>query len=647
MTWLDRVTGALRVVLRTALLVTATAWVIDLPGMMGRAYYTEQYLALVAGLCTAMVLIEGVSAMGPVKLIANWLFTLIVLGLFVYVMMHYPDLQLDLALAPPSAVILGMVMIAGVLEATRRRTGLFLPILLFVMMGFAFIGPHLPDAFQTRPVSFPRLIVYLGLDTNALFGRVLAIASIIVVPFIVFGYLLNNFGGSAFFSSLAARLVGRFKGGPAKISVIGSATFGMVSGSAVANVVAVGSVSIPMMARAGYARHVAAAIEAVSSTGGQLMPPIMGASAFLMAEFLELPYRDVVAAAILPALFFYLALFLAVDFEARRLNVEGDPDAVLKLPGMETVADGRIRGWRYLIPVAVLIYLLFWENRTAEYAGLVSTAALIVTHLVFPLRDFANRARQTVKSLVQSMGAIPDIVLLAAAAGLIIGVLNLTGISFAITLQMLAVSAGSLGILLALTALLSLLLGLGMPTVGVYVLLATLAAPALVELGVPALGAHMYVLYFGMLSMITPPIAIASFAAATVAGTSPWQTSFASLKVGAGVYLIPVAFVLQPQLLFIGAWEDTVLAMIRLTVAVSLLTAAVLGHAARPVTMPMRLGAALLAIANILPFGVLQTDIVPWIAFAAGLAVLGLLVRPLRATAPLSRKEADHAGRPI
>lgn len=629
---------AAQTVLRALLVVIVAGWAFDVPGRMGIALYTEQFLALVIGVCTTTVLLEPGAGTPALIGWAKAAFALVVLALFAYVAVHYPQLQLSLATAPPAAVALGIVMIAGVLEGTRRKTGPFLPILVFLLIGFAFVGPHLPDAFETRPVSFSRLVVYLGLDTNALFGKILAIASIVVVPFIVFGYLLNAFGGSAFFSGLAMALVGRFRGGPAKVSVVGSAAFGMVSGSAVANVVAVGSVSIPMMARAGYARHVAAAIEAVSSTGGQLMPPIMGASAFLMAELLEIPYQTVVVAAILPALFFYVALFLAVDFEARRLDIAAGSS-------QDAAADQSVRrigGWQFLIPVAVLLYLLFVEKRTAEYAGLYSVIALIAVHLVFPFRDFVAKCRSVVDALLQSMAAISDIILIAATAGLIIGVLNVTGISFALTLQMLAISQNSLVLLLLLTAMLCIALGLGMPTVGVYVLLATLAAPALVELTIEPLAAHFYVLYFGMLSMITPPIAIASFAAATVAGTNPWKTSFASLRVGAGVYLIPVAFVLQPELLFIGDLADTAIAAVRLLISVALLTAVVVGHAARPISAPARLFGAGLALANILPFTGGVGDTVQWGAAAAGAVLLAVLIRSPRGPVDTAIKGAGH-----
>ena len=630
MPFVDRFIGAARLGLRVCLIVGIAAWAFDVPGRVGLALYTEQYLALVIGLCTALVLLEtgngGKAA--PVRW-AGIFFAALVCGLFAYVAVYYPRLQLSLASAPPQAVALGLIMIAGVLEATRRKTGPFLPILVLLLAAFAFVGPQLPDVFETRPVSFSRLVVYLGLDTNALFGKVMAIGAIVVVPFIVFGFLLNAFGGSAFFSGLATAAVGRFKGGPAKVSVVGSGAFGMVSGSAVANVVAVGSVSIPMMTRAGYAKHVAAAVEAVSSTGGQLMPPIMGASAFLMAELLELPYRTVVVAAILPAVFFYCALFLAVDFEARRLDIAADPSK----DGPDGPAAGRIVGWPFLIPVGVLLYLLFVENRTAEYAAIYSVIAVIAVHLLFPFRHFGAKVKQVAGALLESMSGITDIIMIAAAAGLIIGVLNITGISFAITLQMLAVSQHSLSLLLALTAVLCIALGLGMPTVGVYILLATLAAPALIELGIDPLAAHFYVLYFGMLSMITPPIAIASFAAATVAGSDPWKTSFASLRVGAGVYLIPVAFVLQPELLFLGELSDTLVAAARLLLSVALLTAVVIGHVARPLNPALRVAGGALGLVNIIPFSGAAADAVLWGGFALGLGVMALAVRPSARTA--------------
>ncbi|SEQ79459.1 TRAP transporter permease [Thalassovita taeanensis] len=630
------IASKVQLVLRVALILVIFGWILDIPGYFGKYYYTEQLLALVAGLAATITLTDPRWGRTPARATISLVLGLTVFIAFGYVSVRYPSLQLELASAPPGAVALGLLMVLGILEAARRQTGIFLPLLLLALVLFSmFIGPKLPDGFQTRELSFSRLSVYLALDTNALFSKILDIAAITVAPFIVFGFLLNAFGGSAVFSDLAAKLVGKYTGGPAKVSVVGSAAFGMVSGSAVANVVAVGSVSIPMMARAGYARHVAAAIEAVASTGGQLVPPIMGASAFLMAELLEMPYRDVALAAILPSLLFYAALMLAVDFEARRLKIGGTSDR-LELPAQNSDAPDKHR-WRYLIPVGILIYLLFFANRTAGSAGLWSAISIIAVHLIGPPAQIWHRLQDVWKGLLQSAAAISDIIILASAAGLIIGVLNLTGIAFQITLQMLAISGGDVGIMLLLTAGLSILLGLGMPTVGVYVLLATLAAPALIELGIQPIAAHMYVLYFGMVSMITPPIAIASFAAATVAAVSPWRTSFASLKVGAGVYLVPVAFVTQPELLLDGTLLETATALTRTLMGIGLLTLAAIGHMSRPIPLPVRIIAGLLAVANVLPVSALPQLGMAAVA-ACSLAILAWAAVPARTTPSLKHE---------
>jgi TRAP-type uncharacterized transport system fused permease subunit len=270
------------------------------------------------------------------------------------------------------------------------------------------------------------------------------------------------------------------------------------------------------------------------------------------------------------------------------------------------------------------VYLLFVENRSAEFAGLMATGALVLLHMVGPLGTLWARITQTFKGLINAVNAISDIIVLAGAAGLVIGVLNLTGVAFAITLQMLALAGGSLFILLIITAVMSIILGLGMPTVGVYVLLATLAAPALIMMDVLPIAAHLFVLYFGMLSMITPPIAIASFAAASVANASPWQTAFASLKVGAGVYLIPMAFVVQPSLLFAGGTiTDFALALIRILLAIALITAASVGHVRRPIAFPMRVLLGLLSIVMIIPFNAGIDALLLWLGFALGIGLFG------------------------
>ncbi len=626
---------AARIALRAALFLVVLIWVASVPTMLRVAVFPEQFMSLVIGIATAIVLLDDYTwRHGPHRLLRGLdiAAAAAVLAIAIWVAAIFPNLPFALW-NKPVAVVISTLSLALVLEATRRKTGPVLPILVLLMLVFAFLGPNLPAAFETRAVTFPRLMVYLALDGTAMMGRVMVIAVVIVIPFIVFGYLLNAFGGSTFFTGLATILVGRFRGGPAKVSVVGSAAFGMISGSAVANVVSVGSVSIPLMARTGYRKHVAAAIEAVTSTGGQLMPPIMGASAFLMAELLEVPYRDIVAAAILPAVFFYITLFLAVDFEARRMNIR--PQSLQSLgfdPGR-----GWLGGAKFLIPVAVLLYLLFIERQTAAFASVRTVAALMLVYLVLPPRDLVARVKKLVTATLGAMGAATDIVLLAAAAGLIIGILNITGFSFAVTVQMLVISGDRLPVLLTLAALLSLLLGMGMPTVGVYILLAILAAPSLIELGVTPMAAHLYVLYFGMLSMITPPVAIASFTAASVAQANPWSTSFASVRVAAGVYLVPIAFVTQPELLLLGdGLTSTLIAGIRLLLAVSLLTAVFVGHGVRAMPLPLRFIGAPVAVLNVMPLTGASFDPYLWAAAAAALGLLAVNIIGKRAADPVT-----------
>lgn len=621
--------------LRGLLLGALTAWLLNVPAMLGAYFYTEQFLALAAGASAALALLAPGEALRDRRTAAlRPALAALTLAVFGYVALSYPTLQRDLAFAPPGAAALALAMIVGVMAAVRRRTGAFLPVLLVALTLFAlFVGPGLAPEYATRPVAPARLAVYLALDTNALFSKLLDIAAITVAPFIVFGFLLSAFGGAAVFSALAARLVGGCEGGAAKVSVLGSAAFGMVSGSAVANVAAVGAVSIPMMTRGGYRPHAAAAIEAVSSTGGQLMPPVMGAAAFLMAELLEVPYRDIALAALIPACLYYAALLCAVDFEARRRR----PDAVArKAAPVAPCIAAPVQGWRYLLAIAALVWLLFVGGFSAPYAGLLATAALAAVHLLWPLTGMAARAREALRQCLLAMDPVADIVMLAAAAGLVIGVLNVTGVAFAVTLQMLAASGGDLGLLLALTALVSLVLGLGMPTAGVYVMLATLAAPALIQLGVAPVAAHLYVLYFGMLSMITPPIAIASFAAATVAGVSPWRTAFCAMRFSAGIYAIPVAFVTQPALLMEGAAGEIALALARTLVAVALITAATVGHVSRPLGLRARLAALGLAAVNLAPMGSVAADT----ALLAGLGLGALLLAMLAFAAPPAREAA-------
>jgi TRAP transporter 4TM/12TM fusion protein len=413
--------------------------------------------------------------------------------------------------------------------------------------------------------------------------------------------------------------MGRYRGGSSKIAVTASSLFGSISGSAVSNVVSTGVITIPMMKKGGYPKHVAGAIEAVASTGGQLMPPIMGAAAFVMAEFLQIPYSAVVIAAIIPAILYYVALFISADLYAARHGISRVPED--QIPERWPILKS---GWVYLIPFAVLIMALFKLNFRPDTSALTAAAAVVVVGVVFGYKG-SRMALWNIFGCMSSTGiAVTQIVMIGAMAGIIIGVLNITGLGFALTQALIALAAGNLGLLLIMAAIVSIILGMGMPTLGVYLLLATLVAPSLIEVGVPPMAAHLFALYFGMLSMITPPVAIAAFAAATVAESEPMKTGFAAVSFGWSAYLVPFLFVLAPELLFEG---DPLLIGSTLTTAISgiwLVCAGFNGYLMHSVQYLTRTIAVVAGLALLLPSsafaGAFWTDI---FGFAVAILIIG------------------------
>ena len=474
---------------------------------------------------------------------------------------------------------------------------------------YAMVGHHLPGVFQARPVDFTRLLVYLNLDTNALLGTSLQIAIIVVVPFILLGNVLGRCGGSEFFTDLARAWMGRYRGGSAKVAVVGSAFFGMISGSAVANVSAVGVITIPLMKRSGFPAQIAAAIEAVGSTGGQLMPPVMGAAAFLMAEVLQVPYAEVMIAAIIPAFLYYLALFLQVDVEAAKRGIAGEPAE--RLPRLAAVLKS---GWYFPIPFAVLVYALVALNWQAEYAALTATALLIGLSLAFGYKGSRISPKQVFTAIVSTGGAVVDLILICAVAGMFIGILNISGLAFGMTLQLLAITGESLALMLVVTALMAIVLGLGLPTVGVYIIMATLIAPALVKVGVAPMAAHMFLLYFGIMSMVTPPVALSAFAAANIAGADVDKTGWTATRIGWAAYIVPFLFALSPSLLMRGDPLGIAWAVATAALGLWLGTIGVVGYFYRPVAGWARAAFIAAGVLTLIPAdmfpGAIVTDIV-------------------------------------
>jgi TRAP transporter 4TM/12TM fusion protein len=536
-------------VLQALLVACVVAWVLGLQQKAGIALYTEQFLLVALGLAIAICFLIAPASPRFKGRVQWWDVVAAFLGLALclWTAWRYPALVYELTSRPLDGVLMSAALALLVLEGTRRMAGFSLVAFTLAGVAYAMLGHHLPGVFEARPVDFTRLVVYLGLDTNALLGTSLNIAVIVVVPFILLGQLLSRCGGSEFFTDLAMAWMGRYRGGAAKIAVVGSAFFGMISGSAVANVSAVGVVTIPLMKRSGFPAQLAAAIEAVGSTGGQLMPPVMGAAAFLMAEVLQVPYVDVMVAAIIPALLYYLALFFQVDLEAAKRGIKGE--STERVPQVLAVLRA---GWYFPLPFGLLIYALVAWNWAAEYCALLAAAVLIACSLAFGYKGRRVPLADMLKAIVSTGAAVVDLILICAVAGMFIGILNISGLAFGLTLQLLTITGQNLPALLALTAIMAIVLGLGLPTVGVYVIMATLIAPALVKVGIAPMAAHMFLLYFGVMSMVTPPVALSAFAAANIAGADVDKTGWTATRIGWAAYIVPFLFVMSPSLLMAG-----------------------------------------------------------------------------------------------
>jgi TRAP transporter 4TM/12TM fusion protein len=629
-----KASGRVADVLQGLLLATVVGWVLDVPRRLtGISFYTEQFLAVCLGLALALSFLARRDDRAPGPL--AWAAAILSLAICGYISVRYPVLADQIANLPREAVIGSSLLVLLVLVATQRTAGATLVGIILVLCVYVFIGPQLPADFKTLEVSPERLIVYLGLDSNGLIGAILSVAVIIVVPFTLMGQVLGRTGGAAYFADLAMSAMGHFRGGAAKIAVFGSALFGMISGAAVSNVVAVGIITIPLMIRSGFSPTRSAAIESVGSTGGQLMPPVMGAAAFIMAEFLQVKYGEVALAAVIPSILYYAALFIHVDLEAAKQRIGAAQ--VEELPRFVDILKS---GWHFPIPIAFLIGTLAYPEVfqiPIERAAIYTTVMIGVMSMIFGYRGKRVTFAQMGRAVLDTGLAALDIVLIGAAAGLVVGALSVSGISFGLTLQLIALSGENLVVLLILTAGISIILGMGMPTVSVYVLTATLLAPSLVKLGITPMAAHMFVMYFGMLSMITPPVAIAAYAAANIARVPGWQTGWTAVAVGWSTFFIPFLFVFEPSLLMSGPLWLSAWNLARNLFAIFIGTAAVVGFAFTPLGRVQRtlFGAASLAIL-IPPNAFPGAQTLDWIGLAGGIVLVALNVA-------LGRRNARNA----
>jgi TRAP transporter 4TM/12TM fusion protein len=481
-------------VFQSILVTVVILWVLDIPRrVFGAGIYLEQVLTVSLGLTLALAFIAET---GRKRHWSDWIAVAASIVLCGYIAARYEALTLESADLPLDGLIVSAILVFLVLEASRRTSGWGFVGIILAMAVYIYISPHLPGDFQTRYVSPERLMIYLGLDINGAIGSILQVAVIIVIPFTILGQVLARTGGVDFFSDLSMAAMGNFRGGAAKIAVFGSALFGMISGSAVANVLAVGIVTIPMMVKSGFTPYRAAAIESVGSTGGQVMPPVMGASAFIMAEFLQVPYSAVCFAAIIPGILFYSCLFFFVDLEAAKHKI-----GAAKVDDAPKFLDVLKDGWPFLLPIAFLVTALMYpevSQLTPEKVAVVTTGLVMLLSTFFGYRGRRTTVLQMLKAISDTGRVSLDIILIGAAAGIMVGIMSISGLAFSMTIQLLALSGDNIFALLLLIAVLAFVLGIGLPTVSVYILTATLLAPALVKLGVTPMAAHMFVMYNGI-----------------------------------------------------------------------------------------------------------------------------------------------------
>ena len=780
----DPVLRYARPVLAALLTLGSLAWSADLYRDVGLVLFTEQFLAGMLGIALALVFMHYPARRRTERTrvpVYDLIAAVLGLGAGAYVAVVFPELSERLDADPLDGLIVSAIFVTLCIEGLRRSVGYSLTAIVVVCIAYSLVGHLVPGALETRRIEIRSFVTYLALDTSALLGLAMVVGTTVVITFVFFGQLLMRSGGSQFFSDISLVLMGRYRGGSAKISIIASSLFGSVSGVAVSNIVATGVVTIPMMKRSGFSPRFAAAVEAVASTGGQLMPPVMGAVAFLMADFLERPYQDIVIAALVPSLLYYVGLFIQADLEAAKAGIRRVPADLIP-----RTAAVLATGWVFIIPFAALIWALFTLNWEPETAAMLASGAVLLlafylisvghlqsrtggsfpeTRTVLPLAAAiaapmlvlvwllfavgvlsslmatvlsgaavitgffaaglatmtaaAGRAATPARALAAfpgylvrtlAAGALPfaapllaaawaawgadivptsfvlfltlaalalavmagsrrsrktsgadaspeddatlpaaipglldllrqslirtglsslDIIMIVAGAGFIIGTLHITGLGFALTVMLVDFGGGSLFLLLVIAAVLCIILGMGMPTAGVYILLAVLIAPSLARVGIDPLAAHMFILYLGMMSLITPPVAVAAFFAASIAGAPAMKTGWTSVRFGWTAFVVPFLFVFSPSLLLQGEPLDLAIDVATAVGGVWLLSAAMIGYLAGRIPGAVRLLMACAGVALLLPRGI--DGPIVWInAAGLALAVLVLAVELLR-----------------
>ena len=488
----------------------------------------------------------------------------------VHLVVTFKDVVLRGGAATRLDLWLGGILILLVLEGTRRVLGWALPIIASVSILYAFLGKYIPGLWGHRGVDLETLISYQYLTTEGIFGLPLGVSATFIYIFILFGGFLVASGTGEFFIDFANSITGHLRGGPAKVAVISSSFFGTISGSAVANVVGTGSFTIPLMKRLGYSPVFAGAVEAVASTGGQIMPPIMGAAAFIIAEMLGIPYIEVAIAAAIPAVLYYFALIYMVHLEAIRLGLRGLPKE--DLPNLWNTLKGR----GYLIIPAILLVYWLTVGYSPMKAGLWSIGMVFL--FSFVRRVTRMGPMKLIEALKRGGTGCLEVVTACACAGIVIGVVTQTGLGLKFSTLVIEASKGFLPLTLTFVAITSLILGMGVTTSAAYILTIILGGPVLIKLGVLPLAAHLFVFYYACLSTITPPIALAAFAGAGIAGAPPFAVGFMAMRLALIAYIVPYFFVFQPVLILQGSFLNILFAFFTAILGCIALGSALMGQ---------------------------------------------------------------------
>ncbi|MGM8216308.1 TRAP transporter permease [Bacillaceae bacterium W0354] len=524
---------------------------------------------LVFGTVLALMLYPGWRSKKNNVPILDWILIAIAIYIGYYIYANLNQLIFRVGVTPTDMDV--FVALAGLLlvfEITRRTSGWILPIIALVFVLYVFAGPYLPGILEHSGYSVERFVTYIY-SLNGVFGVTLDVSSKYIILFIIFGAFLQKSGVGQYFIDVAFAVAGRLRGGPAKVAIFSSGLMGMINGTSAGNVVATGSLTIPLMRRTGYDPRFAAATEATASAGGQILPPIMGAGAFLMAEITQIKYSEIIIAALIPAMLYFVSVYFMVDFEALKKGMKGLSRK--QLPRLKYI----VTKLYLFIPIVLLIALLV-SGKSVVYAGTIGIFTCFVLSL------FRKETRMGLKSLLEAfelgMRDALQLIAIVACAGIIVGVINLTGVGQRFSSMLLSIADNNMFLALLFAMAISVLLGMGMPTTAAYAVAASTVAPGLINIGLEPLFAHMFVFYYAVISAITPPVALAAFAAAGISGTNPMKTGVKAFQLGIAAFIVPFIFIYSPELLLQSdETMNTIVAIVTALIGIYLLAAAVQG----------------------------------------------------------------------